>query len=97
VGEALESVESRREVLGDLAGDALTGALDAWLRGEDAALLEYLEDASPRELIEAVDRSARALEDLARRHEEQRQALVALARNLGAVGVKLLLGALLAV
>jgi hypothetical protein len=96
VGEALESVESRRDVLGDLASDVLTGALDAWLRGEDRALLEYLEGASPRELIEAVDRSARALEDLARRRDEQRQALLALARSLGAVGVKLLLGALLA-
>lgn len=97
VGEALEAVERRREALGGLAADQLTGALEAWLGGEDRAVIRYLEEASAREVIEEVNLSARALEVEATRREEQREALLSLARELGAIGIKLVLGALLAV
>lgn len=97
VGEVLEAVEKRSDVLGDLAGEVLAGALGAWLRGHDEAALRYLEEASAREVIDAVKHSVRALAAEARRVESQRQAFLALAKDLGKVGVKLLLGVLLAV
>ena len=97
VGEALEAVERRREALGGLAGDQLTGALEAWLGGADAAAIRYLEEASAKEVIEEVNLSARALEVEAQRREEQREALLSLARELGAIGIKMVLGVLVAV
>jgi len=97
VGEVLEAVEKRGEVLGDLAGDVLAGALEAWLRGKDEAALRFLEVASAREVIDSVERSARTLEEEARRREAQREALLALTKDLGRMGVRLLLGVLVSV
>ncbi len=97
VGEALEAVELRRHVIGSLACDVLVGTLEAWLKGEDEAAVRYFEEASAREVIEAVELSAKALRQEARHRMEQREAILELAKELGAFGVKLLLGALLAV
>lgn len=97
VGEALEAVEKRSDLLGDLAGDVLAGALSAWVKGADEAALRYLEEASAREVIDAVRRGTRALEEEARRWQAQKEALLALAKELGRIGVKLLVGAMLAV
>ncbi len=97
VGEALEAVEKRSDLLGDLAGDVLAGALAAWLKGADEAALRSLEEASAREVIDAVQRGTRALEEEAHRRQAQKEAILSLAKDLGQIGVKLLVGALLAV
>lgn len=97
VDEALRAVEKRRGTLVDIGCSALEGFLLAWSRGDSRAALDALEAAvTPGELTSAVRASEQALRAATTRRRRLRAELAALARDLGVVGVRLVLAALAA-